>query len=150
LRQQIPTNWDLWVHLFCGELHTLATDERRTRRAVRAGGLTLALRDTRKELYPLCTMTSNNMEWEKGWFYLRNDGVGLPPYTGKVLKGKPDAWFHSMSPPHGSEGWSPSLPPCDIWRMHHRRVIPLMERELRIFEMSDVANPTSLAHSRLL
>jgi hypothetical protein len=24
-------------------------------------------------------MTSNNAEWERGWFYLRNDGTGLPP-----------------------------------------------------------------------
>jgi hypothetical protein len=24
-------------------------------------------------------MTSNNADWEKGLFYLRNDGVGLPP-----------------------------------------------------------------------
>jgi hypothetical protein len=23
-----PANWDLWVHLFCGELHTLTTGER--------------------------------------------------------------------------------------------------------------------------
>jgi hypothetical protein len=23
-------------------------------------------------------MTSNNTEWEQGWFYLRNDGAGLP------------------------------------------------------------------------
>jgi hypothetical protein len=23
-------------------------------------------------------MTSNNAEWERGWFYLRNDGAGLP------------------------------------------------------------------------
>jgi hypothetical protein len=34
--------------------------------------------------------------------------------------------------------------------LHHQRIIPLMERELRIFEMSDTANPTSLARSRLL
>jgi hypothetical protein len=27
----IPGNWDLWVHLFHGELHTLATSERGTR-----------------------------------------------------------------------------------------------------------------------
>jgi hypothetical protein len=33
---------------------------------------------------------------------------------------------------------------------HHRRIVPLMERELRIFEMSDGANPISLARSRLL
>jgi hypothetical protein len=44
-------------------------------------------------------MTSNNAEWEKGWFYLRNDCAGLPPYTGKVLKEKLDAWVHGVSPP---------------------------------------------------
>jgi hypothetical protein len=72
-------NWDLWVHLFRVELHTLATPEPKTRRAVRAGGTTIALRNTGNELYVPCTMTSNNAEWERGWFYLRNDGAGLPP-----------------------------------------------------------------------
>jgi hypothetical protein len=71
------------VHLFRAELHTLATSETRVRRAVRAGGLTFALRDSRRELYPLCTMTSNNAEWERGWFYLRNDDAGLPPTPGR-------------------------------------------------------------------
>jgi hypothetical protein len=37
-----------------------------------------------------------------------------------------------------------------IANFHHRRVVPLMQRELRIFEMSDAANPASLACSRLL
>jgi hypothetical protein len=37
-----------------------------------------------------------------------------------------------------------------ITNFHHRRVIPLMERELRIFEMSDTTNLVSLARSRLL
>jgi hypothetical protein len=37
-----------------------------------------------------------------------------------------------------------------IANFHHRRIVPLMERELRFFEMSDAANPTSLARSRLL
>jgi hypothetical protein len=36
-------NWDLWVHLFRAELHTLATGETRVRRAVRASGLSIAL-----------------------------------------------------------------------------------------------------------
>jgi hypothetical protein len=66
------------VHLFHTELHTLATGETRVRRAVRTGGLTFALRDSRKELYPPCTMTSNNADWEKVWFYLRNDVTGPP------------------------------------------------------------------------
>jgi hypothetical protein len=55
----IPVNWDLWVHLFCAELHTLSTTEPRTHRAARAG-LALALRSSRKEEYIPCTMTSNN------------------------------------------------------------------------------------------
>jgi hypothetical protein len=45
----ILVNWDLWVHLFRAELHTLATSEPRTRRAARAGGLSLALRSSRRE-----------------------------------------------------------------------------------------------------
>jgi hypothetical protein len=34
--------------------------------------------------------------------------------------------------------------------LHHRRIVPLMESELRIYEMSEVANPTSLARSQFL
>jgi hypothetical protein len=79
----ILVNWDLWVHLFHTELHTLATGKSWVRRAVRVGGLKFVLWDLRKELYPPCTMTSNNTEWERGWFYLRNDGAGLPPTLAK-------------------------------------------------------------------
>jgi hypothetical protein len=75
----IPINWDLWVHLFRVELHTLATSEPRTHRAERGGGLSLALRSLRMEEYIPCTITSNNAEWERGWFYLRNADPGLPP-----------------------------------------------------------------------
>jgi hypothetical protein len=34
--------------------------------------------------------------------------------------------------------------------LHHRRIIPLMERRLRIFEMDEAADPVALAHSRLV
>jgi hypothetical protein len=149
----IPANWDLWVYLFRGELHTIAMGERGMRRAVRVGGLTLTLRDTCKELYLLCTMTSNNADWERRLFYLHNDSVGLPPYFGKVLMGKPDAWFHGVSPP----SWNQRLESLTtalrhladtglgaasiIFNFHHRRIVPLMERDICIFEMSDAANP---------
>jgi hypothetical protein len=40
----IPVNWDLWVHLFRAELHTTTTTpEPKTRHAVRAGGVTIAV-----------------------------------------------------------------------------------------------------------
>jgi hypothetical protein len=35
----------------------------------------------------------------EGVFYLRNDGAGLPKYTRMVLREKPDAWVHGVSPP---------------------------------------------------
>jgi hypothetical protein len=75
----IPVNWDLWIHLFRAELHTVAMTETRVHRAVRAGGLIFSVWDLRNEWYIPCMMTSNNAEWEKGWFYLRNEGAGLPP-----------------------------------------------------------------------
>jgi hypothetical protein len=37
-----------------------------------------------------------------------------------------------------------------LTNLHHRQIVPLMERELHIYEMSEAANPTSLARSRLL
>jgi hypothetical protein len=107
-------------------------------------------------------MTSNNTDWEKGWFYVRNDGVGLPSYTGKVLMGKTDAWFNGVSPPSRQrrlESLTTALRQLAdtglgvasiTANFHHRQIISLMERELRIFEMSNTANPTSLVGSRLL
>jgi hypothetical protein len=62
----ISANWDLWVHLFRVELHTLITPEPWVRRAVRVGGMSVSLRESRRELYIPCTMTSNNAEWERG------------------------------------------------------------------------------------
>jgi hypothetical protein len=39
---------------------------------------------------------------------------------------------------------------CVLANLHHRRMVPLMERRLRIFEMSEDADPVALAESRLL
>jgi hypothetical protein len=106
-------------------------------------------------------MTSNNADWEKGLFYLRNDGVG-PPYTGKVLMAKTDARHHGVSPSSCQQRLEPLTTALRrladaglggasiIANFHHRRIVPLMERELCIFEMSDATNPISLALSQLL
>jgi hypothetical protein len=34
--------------------------------------------------------------------------------------------------------------------LHHRRIVPLMERRLRIFEMDEATNPVALSQLRLL
>jgi hypothetical protein len=104
----IPVNWDFWVHLFRAELHTLATPEPKTRRAARTSGVSIALRNTRREFYIPCTMTSNNADWEREWFYLRNDSTGLPPYSGKVLMERADSWHHGVSP-SSHQAWLDSL-----------------------------------------
>jgi hypothetical protein len=158
----IPVNWDLWVHHFRAELHTLATPEPKTRRAVRAGGMTIALRNTRRELYIPCTMTSNNSEWQRGWFYLHNNGAGLPSYSGKVLKDKANSWHHGVSPPLHQTRLDSLLDAlkdladggltagCVLANLHHQRIVPLMERPLRIFEMHEDVDPVALAQSQLL
>jgi hypothetical protein len=158
----IPVNWDLWVHLFRAELHTLAMPEPKTRRAMRAGGMTITLRNTRRELYVPCTMTSNNAEWERGWFYLSNDGAGLHPYSGKVLMERVDSWHHGVSPSSHQVRLDSLLASlkaladddltagCVLANLHHLRIVPLMGRTLRIFEMHEDTDPVVLAQSRLM
>jgi hypothetical protein len=40
--------------------------------------MSLAVRTQRKEEYIPSTMTTNNADWERGWFYLRNAEPGRP------------------------------------------------------------------------
>jgi hypothetical protein len=53
---------------------------------------------------------------------------------------------HRPAPPGDTGLGAPSI----IANFHHRRIVPLTERELCIFEMGDAANPMLLARSRLL
>jgi hypothetical protein len=39
---------------------------------------------------------------------------------------------------------------CVLTNLHHRRVVPPMERPLRIFKMHEDANPVALVQSRLM
>jgi hypothetical protein len=39
---------------------------------------------------------------------------------------------------------------CVLANLHHRRIVPLMERRLRNFEMDEDTDPIALAESRLL
>jgi hypothetical protein len=158
----VPVNWDLWVHLFRAELFTQPTTEQRTRRTVRAGGMSLALLAQYKDDHIPCTITTNNAGWERGWFYLRNAEPGLPPYTGLVLQEKPHSWGYGMSTVQHRRRLDSLLAALRslaargltaatvLAFLHHRRIVPLMERLLCIFEMTEAANPVALAKSRML
>jgi hypothetical protein len=76
--------------------------------------------------------------------------------------GKADSWHHGLSPSSHQAQLDSLLAALKnladaglgaasvLVNLDHRRIIPLMERELRIYEMSEAANPTSLVHSRFL
>jgi hypothetical protein len=128
---------------------------------VHADGLLIALQESRREFYIPCTMTFNNAEWERGWFYLRNDGAGLP-LGREGADGEADSWHHGVSPSSHQARLDSLLSALKnladvglgaasvLANLHHRWIAPLMERELRIYEMSKAANPMSLACSRFL
>jgi hypothetical protein len=79
-----------------------------------------------------------------------------------VLKKKADSWHHGVSPPAHQARLDSLLDAlkhlagrgltagCVLANLHHRQVVPLMERQLRIFEMSEDADPIALEESRLL
>jgi hypothetical protein len=85
-----------------------------------------------------------------------------PPYNSKVLKEKADSWWHGLSPSSHQDRLESALLALKsladaglgaasvLVNHHHRRIIPLMERELHIYEMSEATNPVTLARSRMV
>jgi hypothetical protein len=77
-----------------------------------------------------------------------------------VLREKAISWHHGVSPPSHQARLDSLLAVlknladrgltagCVLANLHHRRIVPLMERRLRIFEMDE--DPIALAESRLL
>jgi hypothetical protein len=75
---------------------------------------------------------------------------------------KGDSWHHGVSPSSHQAQLDSLLTALKnlsdaelgaasvLANIHHRRIVPLMERELRIYKMSEAANLTSLACSRFL
>jgi hypothetical protein len=157
----VPVLGDLRLHLYRGELFT-AGGGKGKRWPVRAGGLTFSLRKRGFGVYPPCNMMTNNSEWDKAWFYLCNDGAGLPPYTGKVLDSRPYNWSFGVSDEVRRAKLATYMKALKALRdagltaaavhaqCHRRQVITLMERALRIYEMGEGANPDALARSSLL
>jgi hypothetical protein len=79
-----------------------------------------------------------------------------------VLKEKADSWRHGVSPPSHQTRLDSLLNAlkaladdgltagCVLANLHHRWIVPLMERPLRIFEMHEDADPVALAESQLV
>jgi hypothetical protein len=79
-----------------------------------------------------------------------------------VFKEKPDSWSYRVSTPQHRRRLSLLLVALRnlvtrgltaagvLAFLHHRRVVPLMERPLCIFEMTEEADPVALARWRML
>ena len=157
----VEAHWDLWVHLFRGELYTDSV-QGQPRRYARAGGLMLHVRGQRANLYIPSKMTMNNARLTRGWFYLRNDDERLPAFTDKVLQEKPDSWGWGVSPLKQQArlvvftnalqylAKKELTAAAIIANFHRQRVIPLMERRLPIFELTPEAMDEGLRMSSVL
>jgi hypothetical protein len=118
---------------------------------VRAGGCTLLLRQSRASLYIPAILASSNKGWQRRWFYLRNDGELLPPFSQRVVTAATDAWRHG-TPHERQKNLEPLLQALEVLRkggltaagvivaIHHRRVLPLAERRLSLWEMTSEAD----------
>jgi hypothetical protein len=79
-----------------------------------------------------------------------------------VLRERPDAWRQGVSPvQHRRRLHSLLTALRNLARhgltavtvlafLHHRRVVPVKERPLRIFEMTETADPVAMTRSRML
>jgi hypothetical protein len=143
----IDPHWDLWTHLFSAELFASPTGERRVRMAVRAGGCILQLRQGQAPQYIPAILASSNKGWQRRWFYLRNDGGRLPSFSQRVVTAAADNW-HYGTPRDRQKNLQPLLKALEELRkggltaagvvvtIHRRRVLPLTERWLPLWEMT--------------
>jgi hypothetical protein len=147
----IDPHWDLWTHFFSAEHFASPTGERRVRAAVRAGGCILQLRQSRASQYILAVLASSNKGWQCRLFYLQNDDETLPSFSQRVVTVAADAWRYG-TPHDRQKNLEPLLKAQEALRkggltaagviaaIHRRRVLPLAERRLPLWEMTPEAD----------
>jgi hypothetical protein len=89
--------------------------------AVRVGGCTLQLRPGRAQQYTPASLVSSNKGWQNRWFYLRNDGGMLPPFSQRVVTVAGMNWCWG---PRARTRRSSSLF-CKPCRSYEMRALPL-------------------------
>jgi hypothetical protein len=143
----IAPHWDLWTHLFSAELFTSPTGERRVRMAERVCGCILQLRQARAPQYIPAILASSNKGWQRRWFYLRNDDGRLLSFSQRVVTATSENWRYG-APHDRQKNLQPLLKALEELRgkgltaagvvaaIHCRRVLPLTERRLPLWEMT--------------
>jgi hypothetical protein len=115
--------------------------------AVRAGGCILQLRQARALQYIPAILVSSNKGWQRRWFYLRNDDGRLPSFSQRVVTATSENWRYG-APRDRQKNLQPLLKALEELReggltaagvvaaIHRRRVLPLTERRLPLWEMT--------------
>jgi hypothetical protein len=118
---------------------------------VRAGGCILQLRQSRASQYIPAVLASSSKGWQRRWFYLRNDDRRLPTFSQRVVTVVADAWCYG-TPHDRQKNLEPLLKALEalqkagltaagvIAAIHLRRVLPLAERRLPLWEMTPEAD----------
>jgi len=156
-------HWELWLHLYRGELFNAPAGAAGVRKPVRARCLNLVLKTGKTERpreYIPVGLSSNQAGWDSQWFYLRNDDGLLPAYTGRLITERPENWTYGVVQVHQSwldplldalkklrlKGLSAALV---LSAVHHRRVLPLMSWPLRMDEMGPSVSSWDLEACRM-
>ena len=104
------------------------------------------MRQGRQHLYIPAQLASTNRRWYTSWFSLCNDDSGLPPYTERIMEDCPEKWGYGV-PREDQPKLQPLLEGLERLRgrclttavvvaaFHRRRVLPLMARWRRLFDM---------------
>jgi len=141
----VPAHWNLWLHLFKAEMSARYVGGEKI--PLRVGGCTLQLHQQRTGQYIWSSMPSSNRGWQNGWFYLRNDGGLLPPYTGKMVTEAPQKWVWG-APSEEQKKLAPLLAGLEKLRdarvtaatvaiaFHKWSLLPLAQRRVFMFEMT--------------
>jgi hypothetical protein len=105
------------------------------------------LRQARAQQYIPAILASSNKGWQRRWFYLRNDDGRLPSFSQRVVTAATDNWRYG-GPLEKQKNLQPLLKALEELRergltaagvvaaIHHRRVLPLTERRLPLWEMT--------------
>jgi len=153
---EMMPHWELWLHLYRGELFNAPTGTTGVRKPVQAGCLNLVLKTGKMERpreYIPVGLSLNHARWDSQWFYLTNDDDLLPAYTGRVITERPENWTYGVIQAHQLR-LDPLLDALKKLRVEgltaaHRRVLPLMSRSLRMDEMGPGVSSRDLEACRM-
>jgi hypothetical protein len=105
------------------------------------------LRQARAQQYIPAILASSNKGWQRRWFYLRNDDRRLPSFSQRVVTAAGDNWRYG-APRERQKNLQSLLKALEELReggftaagvvaaIHRRRVLPLTERRLPLWEMT--------------